>query len=101
MSDYFIQLQPTDVLSGSMLEYLCAGNIVITGAWLPYDILKADNVRFYEVNAISDISMKLLELLRNHETIKHDVEGNYFLIKDKYQWSNMIKDWIKAYKNEK
>ena len=68
--DALIQVQDTDVLSGSMLEHLYAGNAVVTGDWLPYGKLIAFGVlcrSLWTVKSIKEVPTWLRVALRYSE----------------------------------
>lgn len=96
--DIFIQVQQTDCLSGSMMENLYCGNIVITGSWLPYQVLKDRGARFFEIDKIADLGAKLDELLPQRETLKHDLRANADKFEDSF-WNKNIKDWMELIRN--
>lgn len=89
--EVFINLQDTDQLSGAMLETLCADNIVITGSWLNYDVLKRSGVFFYEINKISDLTSLLDSMNFNIRP------NNREIIEKDYLPKNVLKKWIKLY----
>ena len=91
--DVFIQLQQSDCLSGSMMENLYCGNIVITGSWLPYQVLKDRGTRFFEVDKIADLGAKLDELLPQRETLKHELNANADKFEDSF-WKKNIQAWV-------
>lgn len=80
-----------DQLSGAMLETLCANNIVITGTWLDYNILKDLGVVFYEVKKTSDLS-KLLNTLNFKIVLK-----NRDIIVKNYLPYNILNKWRNIY----
>lgn len=96
-TDIFIQLQPTDMLSGSMLEHMAAGNIVITGEWLPYHILSHLGIKYKTIRDVSDVSNALLDVLKNFVQYKKLCENNIKLVLSRFKWENVIDDWHKLY----
>ncbi|WP_297974548.1 glycosyltransferase [uncultured Bacteroides sp.] len=99
-SDIFVQLQPTDMLSGSMLEHLSARNIVITGSWLPYDCLDQWGIFLRRIDRLELISNELYDVLNNFVVYKELCDENSKMIIDKFRWNNVIQNWISLYKNE-
>jgi len=91
--EVFINLQDTDQLSGAMLETLCADNIVITGSWLNYDVLKNSGIFFYEINKISDLTSLLNSINFNKKSNNREV-----IVRD-YLPENVKQKWIKVYEN--
>src|SRR5690606_32118073 len=49
-TDIFIQVQTTDALSASTREHLFAKSIVITGGWLPYQVLVRNGTYFETID---------------------------------------------------
>jgi hypothetical protein len=97
-SDYFINLQITDQLSGSMLEHLYAGSTVLTGSWLPYNILDGLGIRLLKVNDVPQAAKVIKDHLLNGKT--DDSEMNGKLIYDFSYWGNCIKSWNDLYKDK-
>lgn len=97
ISDIFIQLQPTDMLSGSMLEYFCSKNIVITGSWLPYRYLEETGVFFCKIDNLFDISNSLYLILDNYHEYRIKCISNNDIITNEFLWTNVILNWIKVY----
>jgi len=89
--EVFINLQDTDQLSGAMLETLCADNIVITGSWLNYDVLKSSGVSFYEIDEIFDLT----SLLNSINLKKRPV--NREIIISEYLPKNVLFKWLSTY----
>lgn len=93
-SDIFVQLQTTDMMSGSMLEYLFLGNLVITGKWLPYNELLSEGMNFETITEISDLSAFLLNLdLENLYRLRE----NQAVIKRVFGKDILISKWIDIY----
>lgn len=96
ISDIMIQLQNTDVLSNSMLEYIYAGNIVITGKWLPYSDVQDYIVT---IDKLNDLSESLKEILVNYEEHKARLigsDGKNF-IQMRYTWAVVKEKWLSLY----
>lgn len=71
-----VQLQKHDALSAAMLETLYAGGRVVTGAWLPYDILRSRGVDWTEVQDLHELPQALeralggpMDAMRNRELV--------------------------------
>jgi glycosyltransferase involved in cell wall biosynthesis len=102
-SDVMINLQKTDQFSGAMQEHLYAKNVVITGAWLPYGLLKETGAWFVEVDHLGEIPDKLSNILNNFESFQADMANNPSAIVALSSWGNNIQNWISLYilNNEK
>ena len=97
MTDIFINLQTTDHLSGSLLEHLYAGGIVISGRWLPYDILDKKGVFQLYVDSPAEVGEKLHEILSDLKYLKGKTEANPSIVGDISRWSVNIVKWAQAY----
>ena len=91
--DILINLQDTDQLSGAMLETLCADNIVITGSWLDYNVLKSSGIFFYEINKISDLANLL-----NSINLDKKPKNREIIVRD-YLPQNVKQKWVEVYEN--
>lgn len=96
LSDIMIQVQDTDVLSNSMLEYIYSDNIVITGSWLPYDEIKDFII---QIDSINELGITLDNIIKNIDKIKekykHSNRRDY--IQKHYSWKAVSKEWKKLY----
>jgi glycosyltransferase involved in cell wall biosynthesis len=96
-TDIMIQLQKTDQFSGSMQEHLHAKNIIITGAWLPYETLKENKCWFIEIDKIAEIDNLILNILDNFKELEAKTNNNPQAIEKLSSWDINIKDWISLY----
>lgn len=69
-SEVLIRLSDMDAFSWALSETLCAGNVVIAGAWLPYGKLTGNNVVMQELYEIKDVAKKLLYVLANYDDLQ-------------------------------
>lgn len=97
-TDYFINLQITDQLSGSMLEHIYAGNVIITGSWLPYNILNELGVEIVKIDEVGQIGEKVYELIQSEEHFKNEPKNSKKIYQFSY-WGNCIKEWNNLYAN--
>ncbi len=91
--DFFIQVQNTDTLSGAMQEFLCAGAIVITGAWLPYEIFDNLKIDYIKINYKNEIGESLLKNIDR----KIKKEHNKAAINTLSNWKFTIQTWRSLY----
>lgn len=96
ISDIMIQLQDTDSLSSSMLEYLYADNIIITGAWLPYWEIEKYVI---QIKSLYDLLGSIMEIFNNWEKYQKRLnESDYTqFLENNFMWSKMKASWIKLY----
>jgi len=97
ISDIFINIQSTDHLSGSLLEHLYAGSIVISGRWLPYEILDDRGVFQLYIDKPEQIGKKLFETMSKLESYKIKAASNPNIVSDVSRWSVNIVKWDQAY----
>lgn len=96
-TDLMIQLSKSDGLSASIIEAFYSGSLIISGTWLPYDILKQKGFYFYELNGIDQ---ELPELILNISENITDELKNCQQNRTKWDydsWENVIPNWIEIY----
>ena len=76
ISDMMIHVQTTDQLSSTMLEEMYAGSIVIAGKWLPYQTLHDRGIFFLDVDAVSEITEVVKEVVMNMQEYRKKCAGN-------------------------
>jgi hypothetical protein len=94
-TDIFIQTQVTDAYSGSMQEHLFAQNVVITGSWLPYQVLKKKDIYFEEIEDIAILDAKLRYVIENFPVLKEKAVSRN--TPDKFKsslWREVIPKWF-------
>lgn len=101
ISDIMIHVQATDQFSGSMQEELYAGNIVVNGNWLRYDILKQMGGFFLEINNMNEINDKLIYSIEHLEELKKKCRVNKKIIWELSSWDSNIEKWWSIYNNTK
>ena len=98
-TDIFVQLQKTDQLSGSMTEHLVAGNIVITGSWLPYKEFSEVGVRLITVDRVAEVGQELNKVMADRTAVQGAFEANKYHALKLGHWSHTIGSWIDLYNN--
>lgn len=96
-SDIFIQVQTSDQFSTSMLEYIFAGNLVITGAWLDYQEMRKKGVQFKQIEKMTDLSGVLVEVIKSYKRNSDDIRKNKQLAFELIDWGNNLPMWTKLY----
>lgn len=96
-TDLMLQLQITDALSGSTQEHLFAHNIIVTGAWLPYQSLRKKGIYYETIEHLDELESKILYIVNNFIKIKDIVSTSNTAKKFKEAlWSECIKDWYRV-----
>lgn len=96
-SDIMIQMQISDQLSGSMQEYLYAGNVVITGKWLDYRSLTDNMIYFKTVGRVEEAGEGLLGCIGNLPEEQSRCLINRQAIYALSSWESVIDSWIQLY----
>jgi len=98
LSDIFINAQTTDIGSGSMIEHVCAGSILINASWLIYPNLDKRNVVYYKFNDFSSLPGVLYQVLGNYDKCKKECELNFEKYAPFLSWENKRDQWLELYK---
>ena len=100
ITDIFINVRLHDQLVTSMLEAFYCKSYVITGDWLPYDILKENNFFYFSISKINEIINllpKIIDSKINNEDIDKLVE-NTKITMNLWNPENMTVEWNEFYK---
>ncbi len=101
-SDIFITMQITDAMSDTLSETLFAGNICITGAWLPYSSFRESGASFIDCKDFSTLPLILTKIINNVHSYKQKCKKNppkvlsYF-----YNKENLTNEWYSLFLTEK
>lgn len=96
--DIMIQLQKSDSLSASTQEHMFAGNVVITGSWLPYDDMREAGIYFLTVNTPEEIGKALVSCIENLPEEQRRGRNNPELIFEMSSWEANLSSWLDLYK---
>jgi glycosyltransferase involved in cell wall biosynthesis len=96
-SDIMINILESDSFSGSMQEFLYAGNIVITGSWLPYKLFDEAGMNYHKIDKQNQLVEKLEYLINNFKNLNKPI-SNQEIVYQFSHWENTINQWIKVYK---
>ena len=97
VTDILINVQDTDQLSGSMLEHMYAGSLVITGKWLPYEILSDRGMAFSSIDTFEDLLLGLKDGLSTLPEFQKNVLKNKTVVSDLSRWDKNIVHWVGFY----
>lgn len=100
ISDILVHVQTTDQLSSTMLEAMYANSIVVTGAWLPYNMLKKQGFRFIEIKNIDELSVVLVDILDNLNKLKELYLINREKVYELSSWDNTSRKWAKLWSDD-
>jgi glycosyltransferase involved in cell wall biosynthesis len=91
-----VNMQTTDALASSIKEALAAGNIMLVGEWLPYDIYSELGV-VYEKTNFDNLPSRLKNSLDNFDDIRERTMKNKGLVKNFASWQVLIDKWVTSY----
>jgi hypothetical protein len=93
-----INMPETDALSGAATEAMYAGNLVLTGAWLPYKIFQKFGLHYKALDSFSEIT-ELIDAHLNKNRLISDSQANENRENiRKYLFpSATVKPWVKIY----
>lgn len=97
ITDIMVHIPVTDQFSGSMQEILFAGNIVITGDWLPYRVLYEKGVFLLSTNAPENLSDVLVYAIENLKELKKRTNKNQDIIWNLSSWEVNAGKWLELY----
>lgn len=96
-TDIMIQVQTSDQLSGAMQEHMYAGNVVITGAWLPYEVLRESGVVYWTVRNADEVGAKVCELVQHFKSHAVATSVNAQAIWQLSSWELNAQTWMELY----
>lgn len=95
-SDIMINILETDSFSGSMQEFLYANNIIITGAWLPYEVFDNAGIQYVKIDDINELYLELKKII-DSDIQTFNISKNKNIISKLSLWNNTIESWVDAY----
>lgn len=76
VTDIFINVEPTDAYSSTMIEYAYCNKITIIGSWLDYSELEKRGVYLKKIDEIEELTRVLKEALNKIEDIQKLFSNN-------------------------
>ena len=93
-----VNIQKTDAFAASIQEHIMAGNLLVVGDWLPYQILEENGI-FVRRTSFEDLTTNIKWAIDNYlslqETLKKNQERMYHLSSWKYvseKWANIYQE---------
>lgn len=93
-----VNIQKTDAFAASIQEHIMAGNLLVVGDWLPYQILDENGI-FVRRTSLEDLTTNIKWAIDNYlslqETLKKNQERMYHLSSWKYvseKWANIYQE---------
>lgn len=97
ITDLLIQMPTTDALSGAMTEVLYAGNTVVAGSWLPYDILRRNGISLFSIDRFENLCEFIEEFIINRQNVRLENNTNPNSIKDFLFPERTTVDWVNLF----
>ncbi len=86
-----------DQLSATMLEYMYTGSYVITGQWLPYDMLDKEEIFYKRIASFDELPSEIENYFSYTQSIKEKLVRNEPILLHFSSWDVIIKKWLAAY----
>jgi hypothetical protein len=96
VSDYAVNIQTTDSLSGSIQEHMFAGSSMIVGKWLPYAVFETMGVPLQRIESPEEITsiMEKAVLARPARRTEPEYADKIY---DYSSWSSNADRWLELY----
>lgn len=96
ISDITINTQTTDALASSIKEAFAAGDIVLVGDWLPYNIYEELGVIFEKIN-FETLTICLEQIITSLKVRKEILIKNEKIIENFACWNSLTLKWLNLY----
>ena len=96
ISDITINTQTTDALASSIKEAFAAGDIVLVGDWLPYNIYEELGVIFEKIN-FETLTICLEQNITSLKVRKEILVKNEKIIENFACWNSLTLKWLNLY----
>lgn len=90
-ADIFLNMQITDVLSSSLLEFMMTRTIIIQGTWLEYRELEAASI--IKINDFSELSDFVIYCVDHRKELFDQVCKNVSIAYELMSWKKKINEW--------
>lgn len=90
--DIFLNLQPTDVLSATMIEELEANALVVKGDWLCYPDLERRNIYMRSISDMENLSQELVYIVEHFDSEQEKTRANKG-VWEILSWESQYETW--------
>ncbi len=97
ISDIVVNIQISDALSSSLIEYFYAGNIMLLGEWLPYEFLKHDFGIHYLPISTDNVADNICYVLDNLAEESRKAERNIVGTHNLSSWDSVSERFVKIF----
>lgn len=91
-ADLFLNMQTTDVLSSSMLEFMVGDAIIIQGSWLKYAELEG-KVNIEKINQFEELNNSVKKIIENLSAYKKECDKNAEVAYKLLTWESKKSEW--------
>lgn len=95
-TDIAINIQKTDAFAASIQEHIMAGNVLIVGEWLPYQILDEHSI-FIKKTSIENLSANIQWAIENYQSLQPQRKENSKKMYELSSWNYVSKKWADIY----
>jgi len=96
-TDIFIYAPVSDAFSASVSEALAAGNVVLLGSWLPYNLRRRAGFRYWEFDTPESAGEVLVDVLNRWPKPARETESNRELSISFFTREKVGRGWTRAY----
>ncbi len=96
-SGIFVHLPASDALSAAITECFYAGNLVITGSWLPYGPFRQAGLKYEQIIDFKDLPRTLERAVTNFQLLKTDLQKNHDKVTSHFLSEDVDRNWIALY----
>lgn len=96
-TDIMIHMPVSDAFSAAAAEVMYCGGILVTGAWLPYGLMRRRGAVYQEVEDFVDLPGMLTHVLDNLDDKKQQAAGNRDIMRPLKAWDQVITNWRDIY----
>lgn len=96
-TDIMVNIPTADQFSASMQEILYAKNLVITGKWLPYNLLWDKGIFALKMNNFEELSNTFKYAIEDINELQEKCESNSSKIYELSSWETNTDVWVNLY----
>ncbi len=96
-SNVVVNIQTSDAFSASLQEHIMAGNLVVVGDWLPYQILEEHGI-YIRRTSIENLSQNIQWAIVHYKEKKEQLEQNWEKMYHLSSWKYRASIWANIYK---
>ena len=98
VSDVLVQVQEHDMFSGAMQESMMAGKVVLTGSWLPYEMLDRAGGYLHRVDSVCEVGERVLQILGDLDAELERASVNRVVVEKISGPKATFPEWVRLYK---